>query len=141
MSANDAPKLEEMHFTNLIEVMQAAGVFVVDGIIKCVSKRVKPNGMPQKQNAASTIAAKGHDHPIFEKVGRFMKRITYLVTPRSETSVVITIARAGDSEIAAHLNDMGYEFFGITDEASEKAYEAMDKYLCDQVKKTWGGRR
>jgi hypothetical protein len=140
MSKQDEIKLEDLHFTNLIEVMQAAGVFVVDGIIKCVSKRVKPNGIPQKQNAASTIAAKGHDHPIFEKIGRFMKRITYLVTPRDDRSVVITIGSPADSEIAAHLDDMGYEFFGITDEASEKAYAAMDKYLCDTVKKTWGGR-
>jgi hypothetical protein len=132
-------ELSKPVFSDLQETLTLCGRHMVDGIIGCVTTRRKPDGSAQKQNAPSTIAKKGHDHPIFDKIGRFMKQGTYRVEPRDEMSAMISIFSPADSEIAASLEERGYEFFGITDPAADKAYEEMDKYLVRKVNEAFGG--
>lgn len=127
-------------FRELPQVLTQCGRAVVREITRCVLERQQPDGSPQRQNAQSTIERKKHDHPVIEKRARFTKESTFKVTPVSDSSVMITIASAEDSEIASHLDDMGYEFFGITDAASEEAYRIFDRYLENVVSRAFGGR-
>lgn len=110
-------------------------------ITRCVLEKVKPSGVAQKQNAPSTILAKGHDHPVVEKRFRFAREATYSVSPLEQNRVMITTVSPEDAEIGAHLEAHGYDFFGITDAASEEAYRIMDTYLCQKVNEAFGGKR
>lgn len=134
-------RLNKPSFQDLPKTLELCGRVVVREIIRCVSERLRPSGAPQKQNAPSTILKKGHDHPVLEKRGRFMKQGTYRVTPIAEDRVMISIANPFDSEVAAHLEGQGYEFFGITDQAEKEAFAIMDGYLMRKVDEAFGGKR
>ncbi len=130
----------EISFDKLSETLIACGRIVVREIIQGVKSRTKPDGSPQKANAPSTVKAKGHDHPVVEKRHRFEQPSTYLVAPIEENTVAITILSPTDSEIAAGLDERGYEFFGITDKAADEAYDIMDAYLAQEIGKQWGNK-
>lgn len=129
-------RLPEIQFADLKDVMTKCGNLVVRGIIGCVENRQKPDGSGQKQNAESTIKRKGHDQPVVEKKRRFEKAKTYKVEviDESKGTVAITIAAPEDSQIAAFLEEKGYDFFGITKDAEDRSYQLMDAYIVERVR-------
>lgn len=133
--------LDEPKFNGLQETLMACGRAVVMEIQRCVKSAIKPDGTPQKRNAPSTIKAKGHSHPVVEKRHRFEKSGTYVVMPLEANRVMITVKNPVDSEVAAHLEDQGYEFFGITEAAEEKAWKIMDAYLIKEMAESFGGKK
>jgi len=134
-------KLDKIDLRELPQALIQCGRAVVKEITRCVLERKKPDGSPQKDNAMSTVVKKGHDHPVAEKRFRFAKESTFHVEPRGEMSVMISCASAEDGEIGAKLEERGYEFFGITDKASEDAFRIMDTYLTNAVVKSFEGKR
>lgn len=126
-------------FRDLPQVLLQCGKAVVREITRCVLDRQQPDGMPQKANAASTIAKKGHDHPVAEKQFRFAKESTYKLEARDQDSLVIGIRSATDGEIAAHLEEKGYHFFGVTDAADKEVYDILDTYLTKTVDECFEG--
>jgi hypothetical protein len=133
-------KLDKIELRELPQVLIQCGRAVVREITRCVLERKKPIGAPQKANAMSTVVKKGHDHPVAEKRFRFAKESTFHVEPRGEMSVVISCVSPEDGEIGARLEDRGYEFFGITEKASEDAYKIMDTFLTKAVVKAFEGK-
>ena len=140
MTPKQYQSLGEISFDKLSETLVACGRVVVREIIQGVKNRTKPDGSPQKVNAPSTVKAKGHDHPVIEKRRRFEQPSTYFVAPIEENAVAITILVPENSEIAARLDERGYEFFGITDKASDEAGDIMDAYLAQEIGKQWGNK-
>jgi hypothetical protein len=133
--------LDEPQWFDLKETLLACGRAVVLGITGCVKAGVKPDGSMQKQNAPSTIKAKGHAHPVVEKKHRFEKPKTYNVTAIDENKVMITVTNPENSMIAGYLEDRGYEFFGITPAAEEKAWKILDAYIITKLADTFGGNK
>lgn len=124
--------------SDLPQVLKQCGVAVVKEVTRSVMEQRKPDGTAQKRNAISTIVKKGHDHPVAEKRFRFAKVSTYLITPYEKDSVRISIPNPEDSNVAAHLHEQGYDFFGITDQAEEEAFDIMDTYLQQKVREAFG---
>lgn len=133
-------EFDEIRFESLEEAIRAAGNAIVLGVIRCVQTRQKPDGTPQKTNAPSTVARKGHDQPVVEHRHRFEKRGTYQVLTPTPRSGMVTMRQPEDAYIGAKLEEHGYEFFGITDQAYEQGDAIMDRYLRDQINRAWGGK-
>ena len=134
-------KLEDPDFRDLPKVLKQCGRAVVKEITRGVLESKRPDGAPQKSNQMSTIVRKGHDTPVAEHQFRFAKEATYVVTPHDDHTIRIGVLNPEDSNIAAHLENKGYDFFGITEAGEEEAFEIMDAYLVKKVNEAFGGRK
>lgn len=138
--AADKYSFDPPQFRDLVDMLGKCGEIVIKGITQCVTRGVKPNGSQQKQNAASTILAKGHSHPVTEFRGRFEKRATYSNAPIDAETVMIGIRSGEDSEIGAALHGKGYEFFGVTDDAARRCDQLMDLYVQERITDAFQGK-
>jgi hypothetical protein len=133
--------LDDFNFRDLVPVLKQCGRAVVREITRGVLERKRPDGLPQKANKERTIIRKGHDTPLRETQFRFAKEATYVVTPHDDHSIKIGVVNPEDANIAAHLQNNGYEFFGITEAAEKEAWEILDTYVAQVVKNAFEARK
>ena len=128
-------------FSRLKDIMAQAGRVVVADIVQGIVEKVKPDGSPQKMNASETIKRKGHDHPLIggsSESPKLARQQSYKVEAVDDETVQITIKNYR-AKVGVYVQKRGYDFFGISRRASDKAISLVNKYITGQVRKWWKG--
>lgn len=124
-------------FSGIPIVLGQMGKVCVKHIVQRIYSRIKPDGSMQKQNAPSTILAKGHDHPLIggsKESPLLARETTYTIDTPDDMTAVISI-KPERANIAYLVEEKGYEFFAISEDAEQEMLELFGTWMEKQVDK------
>jgi len=95
-------------------LLMTCGTRVIDGIVRGIAESTTPTGGAQKRNAASTIRAKGHDHPLVGVEGLLGDHGTYTKEYGERSHAVEIRLKPVRADVGVYVQRKGYYFFDFT---------------------------